>query len=333
MMNGRNGLKTIQKNRFPTNMTHPIYAWKDDKFWHIDEVPNGLECGCICYDCKAQLVACNSEKNKIEHHFKHYSKSEGCGGAGETILHYLAKEIILETKSVVLPKFGFTLPIEPKNYRDTIIEDYIVYKYETFEFDEVIAEQWQGDFRPDLTCIKNGQKLYVEIVFSHDISPATYIKMKQTGFPVLRINLKKMPKHVHRNVLERQLFRTNAEVIKREWVINRKNDIIEEKFIRIVQQLQTDMLTYTKWLKVYSKSNLVYCPKKENERVSRHKECRTCRYFVKREKRTREIVSHLSDEIRYEVEDEYVLCIYDKYHEWGQFLDGMISSYNFLHLF
>lgn len=41
-----------------------------NRFVGIDEVKNGLACGCICPSCKMQLKARQGEGN--EHHFAHH---------------------------------------------------------------------------------------------------------------------------------------------------------------------------------------------------------------------------------------------------------------------
>ena len=59
---------------------------------HIDSVPNGNDCGCICPACKKPLQAKNAGRIK-KHHFAHQSGVD-CPTAVETALHLLAKEKI-----------------------------------------------------------------------------------------------------------------------------------------------------------------------------------------------------------------------------------------------
>ena len=51
---------------------------------HVDEVPNGNDCGCICPHCKSALCAKNGGDSTIMvHHFAHLSGAD-CVGAVES---------------------------------------------------------------------------------------------------------------------------------------------------------------------------------------------------------------------------------------------------------
>lgn len=68
----------------------------EGKIVHVDEVPNGNKCGCVCPSCKENLIAKNQGKTDRKHHFAHQSGTE-CDYAVESMLHLLAKEKIRET--------------------------------------------------------------------------------------------------------------------------------------------------------------------------------------------------------------------------------------------
>lgn len=59
---------------------------------HIDSVPNGNECGCICPACKEPLQAKDAGHIR-NHHFAHKLGAD-CPTALETTLHLLAKDKI-----------------------------------------------------------------------------------------------------------------------------------------------------------------------------------------------------------------------------------------------
>lgn len=83
----------------PSQITYALGV--DGKLVHVNSVPNGIECGCICPHCKEPVLAKNGGKVR-EHHFAHRSDVE-CKGAYETTLHMLAKEILHEEKKIMLP--------------------------------------------------------------------------------------------------------------------------------------------------------------------------------------------------------------------------------------
>ncbi|MBQ3259649.1 MAG: hypothetical protein IJA66_01005 [Alistipes sp.] len=78
---------------------------------HIDSVPNGMHCNCICPACKEPLVAKNGGLKKI-HHFAHQSGAS-CLYAAETILHLLAKTKIQE---VFLSQSEYCIEYTYKSY-------------------------------------------------------------------------------------------------------------------------------------------------------------------------------------------------------------------------
>jgi len=68
---------------------------------HISKVKRGLDCECICPDCKEPLLARHGEI--MIHHFAHHNPSRdgASGGCGvETIIHLMAKEIISGFKCI-----------------------------------------------------------------------------------------------------------------------------------------------------------------------------------------------------------------------------------------
>lgn len=71
---------------------------------HVDSVPNGIACKCICPCCGAALVAKNNGETVVPH-FAHASGAS-CNGALESELHLLAKDIIAKDKCVMLPPYG-----------------------------------------------------------------------------------------------------------------------------------------------------------------------------------------------------------------------------------
>lgn len=78
---------------------------------HVDEVPNGNECGCKCPACNESLIAKNKGVYK-RHHFAHRSGTE-CEFAYESMLHRLVKEKIIKA---FLNKDKFLIEFEYKSF-------------------------------------------------------------------------------------------------------------------------------------------------------------------------------------------------------------------------
>lgn len=76
---------------------------KEGDLVHINSVPNGNDCGCICPHCKSQLCAKNGgTSEKMIHHFAHQSGAD-CIGAIESALHKMAKDVMKDALCIQLP--------------------------------------------------------------------------------------------------------------------------------------------------------------------------------------------------------------------------------------
>ena len=136
---------------------------------YIDDVPNGKKCGCVCKECKGELVAKNGGKIKA-HHFAHASGTDSFK-CSQTALHLLAKEIIAEERRV--PAFvGGNI---------------------TFvSVASVEQEKNLGDIRPDLYAEHDGKSLAVEIYVSHAVDDAKFAKIQERKLTTFEINLSEL---------------------------------------------------------------------------------------------------------------------------------------------
>ncbi len=89
---------------FGTHENQPGWGQRasDGRMVHVNDVPNGLACGCFCPVCNAPLVA---RQGKIRvPHFAH-TAGRDCQRAGETALHMAAKQVLQDLKGcIVLPE-------------------------------------------------------------------------------------------------------------------------------------------------------------------------------------------------------------------------------------
>lgn len=174
-----------------------LYALKDGCFVGIDDVPNGIRCGCTCPKCGEPLVARNNGTH-LQHHFAHFANST-CTGSAETALHLLAKDVLSKTRTLMLP-----------NYDD--------YNGTRITFDEIILEERQQEtgLQPDCIGIKNNHRLWIEIKAHHAVEPSklSYIQENKQG--CVEINLSEfLNKSYTRDDIERFL---STEKDQKEWL-------------------------------------------------------------------------------------------------------------------
>ena len=131
---------------------------QEGRLVHIEDVPSGLECNCVCPECGVKLIARKGKKN--QKHFSHINGAD-CAGARMTALHMLAQQIIQEEKKIRKPWF----------------KDYCKDPSKEIYFESVLLEQrfktTEINRRPDCVgIIKNGDKQYevwIEVKVKHAI--------------------------------------------------------------------------------------------------------------------------------------------------------------------
>lgn len=171
---------------------------KDNSLAFIEDVPNGLACGCVCPCCKEPLIAKNmGKKKKREHHFAHSSGSD-CQGYYETTLHLLSKEIIRTEKAIMVP-----------NYESL--------ESQQIEFEEVEVEERKdcSNLQPDCVGItKEGLRLHIEFFVTHQIDDYKKSKIKESGINCIEINIPRDFPLDEKQLKEFLLFSNES----REWI-------------------------------------------------------------------------------------------------------------------
>lgn len=192
----------------------------------IEDVANGLECGCSCPYCKQLLVAKNGGEYR-EHHFAHYNNRE-CEGARMSALHALAQQIIKEGKRVMLPDY---------------LNTYYSKSIGQITFDEVELEKTSevggGVYRPDCIGYRSGENgqihnLWIEIFVSHKVDRGKREAIKKSKVSCIEIDLSDMLKSDYsEESLKHRLF---EEKLYRKWIncpkydeINQQNKIMQEQ--------------------------------------------------------------------------------------------------------
>ncbi len=140
---------------------------------HVDKVPNGNECGCVCPHCKSALCAKNGgDGEKMVHHFAHVSGAD-CVGAVESALHKMVKDVLLETKCVYLP-----------NRLDGRLGSQL-------RFDRVEVEFYDKDtrLRPDCIGYYDEKCLWVEFKRTHAVDTKKRGKIISAHIDCIEIDL------------------------------------------------------------------------------------------------------------------------------------------------
>lgn len=98
----------ISDYRFASTL-NPYGLDKNNNLVCVDDVPQGLDCGCVCPTCKVDFIAKKGEERI--HHFAHRYDDNSCLHIQET--YYLRlKEILERNKQIMLPWYKNMQPIQ-----------------------------------------------------------------------------------------------------------------------------------------------------------------------------------------------------------------------------
>jgi hypothetical protein len=258
-----------------------VFEWglKGDTLVHVNEVSNGLSCGCVCPNCEGELVAYNNPKNKKANHFQHLSKTK-CINYHETALHYLAKKIIEEHKTLSVPDVKYVLSGYAESYSRNAWElpEKRVMKT-NLTFDEVVLEKNAIDIRPDLKCKTGDKTFYIEIAVTHFTDEIKREKIVKNNFPVLEVDLSKFDRTIQKDRLREIL---NGDIINMNWIYNPKIDLRKKETEDNARLIKKYISSNIKLLKVYGKERSIFnCPIfKDYDKIKIEDECVRCRYYV-----------------------------------------------------
>jgi len=79
------------------------FGLRDGRMVDVSEVERGRRCACRCPACDAPLIA--RKGTILRHHFAHISGAD-CAIGLETSIHRTAKQVVLESRKVMLPGAG-----------------------------------------------------------------------------------------------------------------------------------------------------------------------------------------------------------------------------------
>ena len=161
-------------------LTNAINA--EQRLIHINEVRNGLEYNSTCPGCKEPLIAKNIGKIR-EHHFTHKSNID-CVTGYQTMIHLLAKAIIVQKK--ILSGFGLNgkLIIASQIGSEVRLNDLNIIP-DVFAMAPVsINYSYTGSIIRNIPFI-------IEIFVTHKVDETKAKIIKGAGIPSIEINLSK----------------------------------------------------------------------------------------------------------------------------------------------
>ena len=196
----------------------------DGKVVNIDEVSKGLDCNCICPQCKVKLIAKKGDKNI--HHFAHYGEqNRECNivKANESALHLMAKQIILEEKAIMMPalkimknQISLELPTEIINQ---LPDQYIYNESAIVTFDNVVLEKKYADFKPDIVGTKLQRELLIEIAVTHEVDEVKRKAVEKLGISMVEIDLSQfMDSPISKEKLKQSLLMSDN---LKKWIYHR----------------------------------------------------------------------------------------------------------------
>ncbi|HHC7173463.1 TPA: competence protein CoiA family protein [Vibrio parahaemolyticus] len=163
---------------------------KDGTYKHIRSVVNGLKCDCVCPDCLQPLVA--HQGNVKRWHFAHASDAE-C--KGESVIHRLAKQVIINTAHSGLPLY---ISSNDGNVYESD-KDGVVHSKEwnaperQYHVQRAKEEVKLGSQIVDVLCHdKAGNALAVEIFYTHKKSDVDIEKFAKNSVEAIEIDVSSM---------------------------------------------------------------------------------------------------------------------------------------------
>jgi len=199
---------------------------------HVGDVVGGLNCNCTCPSCGKKLIAKNKPLSKVKHHFQHY-QAEECAYAVETSLHLLAKEIIAESKQIMLPGDKRVVKEEYPSYGSLSQRTKIFLTPELKKVDSVTVEKKFDSIVPDLLLNINGSRLLVEIYVTHKVDQTKKNYLETNKLETIEIDLHKEKRDLTRELLKEYILNAKNSY----WIFN---DILEIKKREFELELQQD---------------------------------------------------------------------------------------------
>jgi hypothetical protein len=141
------------------------------------EVPSGRACACTCPGCGIPLLAKKGEQ--IVWHFAH--DGQPCTGGTETAIHLMAKQIIMQERTILLPAVEVSLSATDAFGRVRTVTGSLAKPREK-RYSIIELEATRENRRPDAVGIDDeGQEHYIEVFVRHAVDAAKIQDMEERG--------------------------------------------------------------------------------------------------------------------------------------------------------
>lgn len=190
----------------------------DGQLRHISDVPSGLACECVCPECHTRLVARKGQKT--QHHFAHRA-TRLCKGAFETMLHKLAKQVLLERGKVKTPAVIAQVGQERR----------LLFRERMFPLTSVEEEVTLPGMRPDILARWDEHELLIEVMVTHPCDDEKLRRIREQRRAAIEIDMSKVPRHAPKVQIESAI----VALADRKWLYNRHAEAAEQE-IRLEQE-------------------------------------------------------------------------------------------------
>lgn len=152
----------------------------------INEVANGLECGCVCAACRAPLIARQGAIRRW--HFSHAPGFVACETGAETALHRMAKQIIAQWDDVTLPPLE--VRVSQRSVTGQTIARDVTIPGTRFVAEKGVIEARCNGFVPDVLLHgPKGELLAIEVCVTHKVSRAKQQRVAEHALPMIQFSI------------------------------------------------------------------------------------------------------------------------------------------------
>ena len=251
-----------------------VFSWAENsegKMVHVDTVPRGLQCNCVCPYCHERLMARHGDVR--EHGFAHHSDNRGANLkiCYMVILYKLAEQIVQTHKRIHAPSY------------------YDIFPEKDLEFETVKVDSRydREDKQPDVIATTKDNKQYlIEFVFDYKVQHKKAIDYKNLNCIEIDLRNQKL------ETLEKFLL---SSIEEKKW-LNNYDDFnkIEERYakanknVRVVEVAECDKCELYYNCAAVTKGKLSYSPLVIENNGTTYRLCKTNLYSFNLQKRREE---------------------------------------------